>query len=171
MNRGSFQSRALLPLALMVFIAALATGCGSVSTHLTMEPGERLASTDRFWIAEVLDQSSQPTDVDATGLLRTALHGALSKQSLSASGQTDAVALNAAVVEYAKGNAFKRWLWPGFGKTVLATVVELNRAGRPIGRVNAQRTVTAGGAYTVGAWKSVFEDVSRDIARELKSAR
>jgi len=73
------------------------------------------------------------------------------------------------IIEYRKGDAFKRWLWPGYGSTVL--VVEatlLDAEGNVDATAQANRSVDAGGGYTVGAWESVFDDVARDLVSDLK---
>jgi len=68
-----------------------------------------------------------------------------------------------------KGDAFQRWLWPGLGKTVLEVHCELQDGDRVVGRADAKRTVDAGGGYTIGAWKSIYNDVAADIVEDVST--
>jgi hypothetical protein len=78
--------------------------------------------------------------------------------------------MNVNIIEYRKGDAFKRWLWPGYGSTVLVVEATLLDAdGNVDATAQANRSVDAGGGYTVGAWKKIFEDVSADLVSDLKS--
>ena len=36
-------------------------------------------------------------------------------------------------------------------------------------KAEARHTVDAGGGYTIGAWKSIFGNLSKDIAKEVKT--
>ena len=77
--------------------------------------------------------------------------------------------LAADIVEYEPGDAFKRWLLPGWGATVLVvrgTLVDAEK--RAVGSVEAKRTVEAGGGYTIGAWETVFRDIANDIVTKLR---
>jgi hypothetical protein len=38
-----------------------------------------------------------------------------------------------------------------------------------VGSVEARRTVSFGGAYTIGAWKTVFASVAKDVVKELQT--
>jgi hypothetical protein len=70
--------------------------------------------------------------------------------------------------EYRPGSAFKRWLWPGYGSTILWVESELRKGDRKVGSISTKRTVDAGGAYTAGAYKSIFGSVAEDIVTDLK---
>ena len=79
----------------------------------------------------------------------------LTKENLlGQEGVPGAVTMDISIIEYRKGDAFKRWLWPGYGSTVL--VVEatlLDAEGNVDATAQANRSVDAGGGYTIGAWK------------------
>lgn len=70
---------------------------------------------------------------------------------------------NCRILGYEKGDAFKRWLMPGWGSTVLTVQCDLLDSGSKVGNLEAERTVDAGGAYTVGAWEKVFKQVALDV--------
>ena len=68
------------------------------------------------------------------------------------------------------GNAFQRWLLPGWGSTVLAVRGTLRDqpSGKSAASIDYQRSVHFGGLYTVGAWETIFPSVAGDIAQDLK---
>ena len=104
-------------------------------------------------------------------MLSDAMVNELTNESLlGQDGATNAVTMNVNIIEYRKGDAFKRWLWPGYGSTVL--VVEatlLDAEGNVDATAQANRSVDAGGGYTTGAWKKIFEDVAADLVADLKA--
>jgi len=75
------------------------------------------------------------------------------------------------IIEYRMGDAFKRWLWPGYGSTILVIEANLLDAeGNVDATAQANRSVDAGGGYTVGAWEKIFEDVAADLVSDLKAS-
>jgi hypothetical protein len=105
-------------------------------------------------------------------LLKDAMARELTQQEINAgvSPMSSDLCLNLEIAEYRPGNAFKRWLMPGYGATVLGVRGELLEAAdaKRVASVCHQRTIAAGGLYTVGAWQYVFHCVARDIAKDLK---
>jgi hypothetical protein len=80
--------------------------------------------------------------------------------------------LAAQILDYERGDAFKRWLLPGYGSTVLSVRGELTDTadGRLVGSFEARRTVSIGGAYSAGAWRTIFGKVAADVADDLEEA-
>jgi hypothetical protein len=83
----------------------------------------------------------------------------------------DHLIINTKIVEYDEGDAFKRWLLPGWGSTVLSLHCELkdSQSGSIVGNADARRTVSFGGAYTIGAWKTIFASVAKDVVNALRT--
>jgi hypothetical protein len=75
------------------------------------------------------------------------------------------------LVEYDEGDAFKRWLLPGWGSRVLSLHCGLRdtASGKMVRTADARRTVSFGGAYTIGAWKTNFASVAKDVVSDLRS--
>lgn len=46
---------------------------------------------------------------------------------------------------------------------------QLRQDGQVVGTVDAKRTVSIGGAYTIGAWKIVFDNLAGDVVEDLRS--
>ena len=82
-------------------------------------------------------------------------------------GDNAKLTLNASIVEYNKGSAFKRWLMPGWGSTDLIVHCDLKDGTNTIGTVQAKGTVNWGGGFSVGAWKDIFDSVAKDAVRDL----
>ncbi len=66
------------------------------------------------------------------------------------------------------GNAFARWLLPGLGATKLSIECTLREGNQEVGTITVDREVAVGGGYTIGEWKEVFEDVAKNVVKELK---
>ena len=111
--------------------------------------------------------------VDATALLQGALRRELAERAVLWTSQpgSERFALDVDITRYEAGSAFKRWLLPGYGATVLSVRGTLQASdGSPAGEFEHSRGVYAGGLYTVGAWQSIFDEVAADIARDLDNS-
>ncbi len=88
---------------------------------------------------------------------------------LASSGSTGTIyVLIPEIREYRPGSAFKRWLLPGHGSTILWVESVLREGNKKIGKLSTRHTVDAGGAYTTGAYESIFGAVAEDIVADLK---
>ncbi len=157
------------PLAALA-LAALA--CATPSPD-TLEEAAPIRRGAKIRPGEVADTRAQPQAIDTSALLSEALDGALTDADLRWSGDPaqDHYVLDLRILEYRPGNAFKRWLLPGYGATLLRVEGELSdpRDGSQVATLEHGRSVAAGGAYTIGAWKSIFGSVAKDIVRDLRS--
>jgi len=78
--------------------------------------------------------------------------------------------LNLNITDYRPGSAFKRWALPGWGATVLTVKGDLleRDGGQLAAQIEEQRTVAAGGFYTLGAEHFILNDVARDLANDFR---
>jgi hypothetical protein len=115
---------------------------------------------------------SEVTHIDVVALMTEALSESLDKRGLAWHGEPGVkhLRLDVDIVDYEPGNAFKRWLLPGYGSTILQVQGQLIDvgAGSVAGTISHERSVFIGGAYTIGAWKVIFDSVADDIAREIE---
>jgi hypothetical protein len=108
--------------------------------------------------------------VNVENLLRGALNGKLQAAGMRWNrGDGNKMVIESKIVEYEAGDAFKRWLLPGWGATVLTVQCDLKEENQLVGSVEARRTVSAGGGYTIGAWEDIFEDLAEDIVNDLQA--
>jgi len=149
-------------------------GCGSVAHHAEFEPQySEKAATSKIEVGPVTNETGATLEVDVSGMFTQALTEQLQSQQMLWESATpgDHLIISTKVVEYDEGNAFKRWLLPGWGSTVLTLHCELKDSvsGKMVGTADARRTVSFGGAYTIGAWKTIFASVAKDVVSDLRA--
>jgi hypothetical protein len=150
----------------------LSAGCATgpeptrVESSGLPKPGAKVAA------ATIGNKSGAVFEYDVENLLRNAIEEALKKENLSVDTpiKKPDFALSLFITEYRPGDAFKRWLLPGYGGTVLAVDGELRDAKDHalIATIKHEQGVYAGGVFTIGAWEYIFDTVAADIARDLK---
>lgn len=171
LNRKSYRHFAYLSLLLLV--AAL-TGCGYKQLQTKGgEAGDLLPSPGAtVELGKISVEGEKPLDFNPAVLLKEELTEALADENMLWSGNKSAsrFILDAKIVDYEPGNAAKRWLLPGWGSTILGVRGELKapESGRVAAVIENKRAVYAGGAFTIGAWKTIFDTVADDLAAELK---
>lgn len=144
-------------------------GCGSVEHKLDLQNSYTPAVATKIEVGKVTNETGQTFDVNVEQMLTDALAEKLTEENLLWSGQgDDKLILSSKIVEYEKGNAFKRWLLPGWGSTVIAVHGDLKKDNQLVGSEQARRTVSIGGGYTIGAWKTIFNSIAEDIVEDLR---
>ncbi len=154
-------------LSLVTFFLA---GCATTSSIDVIDSS---AIDSDFSIGKVTAKNAtgEIFDINIETMLVEAAMAELNERELFSGKENDLV-LAISIVQYKKGDAFKRWLMPGMGKTVLSVEASLsNEAGKTLAQSQATKSVGAGGGYTIGAWKRVFEDVSEALIADLMSVR
>lgn len=157
----------------VLLCAMLLGGCGSTvksSYAPTFQPA--LGTSVRMGAvvdAAPVENRGEKQDFDIESEMRQQLEKHLAKQGLLAEPGSagPVVEMTVRIENYEPGNAFARWLVPGLGATKLSVECVLTLAGDGVGTITVDRSVAIGGGYTIGEWKEVFEDVARNIAKEL----
>ncbi len=167
MNKRTLRARAL-PLAIFASFAVL-TGCGFSSQTVKPAAGVVLKKDTHLAVAPVTNRTGETFDIDIQSMLKDALTKSLQKQSMLATGAAGAT-LNCDITKYAKGNAFARWLVPGAGATKLGIGCQVQEGDKVLATASAERSVLAGGGYTIGAWATIFAKVANDRVGEIKSS-
>lgn len=164
--RGEHWVSGAVLLAVVTICACATPTRTRTESELLPRPGAHVA------LGEVSNASGHTFDFDPTTLLRGSLEEALGEQDLTppAGFAGDHFVLSLRITEYRPGNAFKRWLAPGYGSTILAVRGALRdtRSGALAASVVHRRSVHFGGAYTIGAWKTIFSAVADDVAHDLR---
>lgn len=157
-------------LFVLLLFSAGAIGCASPGSTFEdaplVRPGARIELGQVTAAPAVVDELAE-----APTLMQAAMEEALAERDLLWSGDesADRFRLEIELADYEVGNAFKRWLLPGYGSTILAIqgrLIDL-RDGKEAGRLDHRRSVSWGGGYTIGAWKTIFSSVADDVATEL----
>jgi uncharacterized protein DUF4410 len=159
---------------LAVLLGLVLSGCGAVSHETSLLPNYVPEPGSRIEVGTVTNVTGQVPKVDdevvnIEQLLTDALDKKLRGEDLLWSAPPSRkLVLISKIVEYEPGDAFKRWLLPGWGSTVVSVEGELRDANRLVGTVRARRTVSFGGGYTIGAWRTIFASIADDIVSELR---
>lgn len=158
------------------FIAALLlsfmfiTGCSTTSVIEVVNP-DLLDGDIAVANVTVSNATGEAFDIDIESMLTKGLLDELSNQSIldETGGKFN---LDVSIVQYEKGNAFARWMVPGMGATVLSVEASLkDSSGSIIAQSQATKSIGAGGGYTIGAWATVFEDISKTLVTDLVSIK
>jgi len=156
--------------SLIIYISLLA-GCAAPLDQAKYETDILSESGASIEMGLVTASEGNVFEADALGMLREALDRELEQRQIRWSGDASSprFILNATIINYEMGNAFKRWLLPGWGGTILDVKCDLllGRDGSLVASFQHKRSVYIGGLYTVGAWKTIFSSVAADIANEL----
>ena len=160
---------------LVCFWIFMLAGCGTSVHTAKVEPGFVPSETGMVSIGEITDVSppypeDEKVELNPVEELRSQLKQKLQAEGMLASSGSAGTTymLNPEIREYRPGSAWKRWLWPGYGSTILWVESLLWEGDKKVGEVSTKRTVDAGGAYTAGAYLSIFGSVAEDIVADLK---
>lgn len=146
------------------------TACGSIQHKVDFKEGYSPKQGTKIEVGKVINSTGGQYPIDIVQMFRDSLTEQLKKDNLLCSGgETTKLILDTQIIEYAEGNAFKRWLLPGWGPTILSVQSDLKEGDAIIGSADARRVVSAGGAYTIGAWKTIFTNVSNDVVSDLST--
>ena len=157
-------------LALLVLL--MVTGCSTKAQLIPNADVEQPLVADNFAVGAVHDESGfvfeNPKEAfNLEDAMANALQQALQKKNMC--DTCSEYVLNTKILEYSPGNAFARWIVPGAGATKLKTETTLaSQDGTVFATIPVERVIAAGGGYTIGAWKYVFEDVSKAIVELLE---
>lgn len=159
-------------LALGVLLFTI-SGCGAVSHSAKLEAGYAPRPDLKIRVVKATDESGVKTDFDKSELLTDALKNAFEKDQFLCTDKSypNQLIIESKIVQYDPGNAFKRWLLPGWGSTVLTVHCDLMEpvSRKIIGTVDARRTIAIGGLYTIGAWETIFGSVAHDVVSEVRA--
>jgi hypothetical protein len=152
-----------------VIALLLVTACGTVEHKIELDKHYSVKPGTKVVLGAVKNETGQSFDIDVEKMLADAFSQALKEKNLEwTGGDVPKLVLTAEIVQYDKGDAFKRWLIPGYGSTVLVVRGAIYESdNRKVGSVDAKRTVDAGGAYTIGAWETIFKNVADDVIVKL----
>ena len=156
----------------LIFLNLTLSGCAPPTSGTG--PGRMLAlEPDYTYKIEKIDMAeTKEQEVDAKELLRSALEKALRDKDLlwGVSSGEKYYTISIRIIDYEMGNAFKRWLLPTYGSTILSVHTDINdpKKNEVVTYMEHKQTIAAGGLYSAGAWKYVFDNVANDIVIDLE---
>ena len=163
------NSKAIAPL--IVVMSAFIVGCATPGGE---GPGKSLSLNPdyKYKVKQITVSEAEKFEIDPAELLQTTLEKSLKERGLLL--KDDSVErfyfISAQILDYEMGNAFKRWLMPGYGSTVLGVHTDIidSESGETITFMEHRQTTAAGGLYSVGAWENIFTSVANDITTDLE---
>lgn len=163
--------RSIAPLCIVAL--CLLCGCSMKSNLHRADATVNLPMSTKFKLGETVDASGFSfTDQTEQFSLKDAMAGALAA-ALAQEGLTSDTAgyiINTRITGYAPGNAFTRWVLPGAGATKLSTESVITTTENvEVARIPVERSIAAGGGYTINALKYVFEEVAKETATVIKT--
>lgn len=149
-------------------------GCAASGKPMTwVDKNVEFAKYSSFIIMPVENKTGQIFEQDIPAMLTAQLKEQFEKKSLSlVEDDTDSagvITVEGDLTLYVGGNAFKRWLAPGAGKTqcTLETRLYDKSNGQLVAEIVAAKEVSAGGLYSVGADEWILKDTASTIAKEV----
>ena len=156
----------------ITFCLVFISGCMTKSNLDLQSPSVKVSETAKFSAGKATDNSGYqfpPEEEDKFDLakaMQSSLDAALSQNGLKGKGYT----IRVTILNYEPGSAFHRWLLPGFGGTKLTTESYVySPAGKLVAKIPVHRSINAGGGFTIGAYRYVFDDVAAEIVRIIKT--
>lgn len=136
-----------------------------IESELLPRPGAKIAVN-----AVTIANGVTIDEIDAVNMLREAMLTSLSKAGIQSLGGERDFSLTLQITDYRPGNAFKRWLLPGWGSTVLGVRGDLKdmEENKLAATIIHKRSVPIGGVFSIGAWKRIFVTVADDLVEDLK---
>ena len=161
----------ILTVPLIILTASFVSGCATPGAE-GPEKALSLNPDYKYKVKNITVKSTKEIEIDAAQLLKVALEDSLREKGLILDdpSQKDYYAISAQILDYDMGNAFKRWLMPGYGSTVLGVHTDVidSDTGEVVTFMEHRQTIAAGGLYSVGAWENIFTTVANDITADLE---
>jgi len=156
----------------LLALTAVISSCATTETQTFKDdPLIRPGATIELGAVTVPPDSEY--EIDVAGMMNTALKESLAEHNIAWQGDpaADRFVLDVVIDDYEPGNAFKRWLLPGFGSTIVRVSGKLTdlSTGHVAGELDHERAIHAGGAFTIGAWQTVFKGIADDITTQLQN--
>lgn len=156
----------------LLLLSVISSGCSSafqksinyahIDKDYLLKPGTQIE------VGLITNETEHDFGLDVEQMLADALTEQLRKKDLLwEEGNSAKLTLDAQIIDYKKGSAFKRWLWPGWGKTDLIVHSDLKDETKTVGTVQAKSSVAWGGGFTIGAWRNIFENVAKNMVKDL----
>lgn len=128
----------------------------------------------KYSVSSVQDESGYvfaegEESIDIAQCMRSAIVDELNEAGLYTEENPN-YAIELTIKKYEPGNAFGRWLMPGVGSTLLQVSSQVRESENLVGTIETKNSIDAGGAYSLGAWKTIFKDAALEIVKELKES-
>lgn len=159
---------------IFLLFALILSGCAATGKPMVWKEKNVSFDTYRtFEIQPVVNETGKDFKQDIASLLTTQLKEQFREKGLpttDTSGESNGVLMvQSVLLTYEPGNAFKRWLAPGAGKTQCTLRARLvdKQNNKTVAEIVAAKEVGAGGLYSAGADTWILKEVAAEIAQEV----
>ena len=133
-----------------------------------MKDGYSFKEKPSINIDKITNNTSKIYEHNIEETMKEALIKEFKDNNLLALSNNSNIDLEVSILNYEEGNAFKRWILPGWGATVLKIEAILKENGDVIATSKIDSNIPAGGGYTIGAWKYIYTDVAKKLVSDIK---
>jgi hypothetical protein len=163
--------RTLQRLCLCFSIVGLAA-CGATQFASGVPESFVLRAGEKIELVPVENATGKPLPLPADKIFDEQMAKLLREKDLFSSPPHEgaAIVFRPKLIEYEEGNAFKRWLLPGYGSSVCAVHADVldRKTGAVVGDMRSRQTVSFGGAYSIGADEYICRRVADELIREIE---
>lgn len=117
-EKTMIHKKTLIKKFLLIFLSllfmAVATGCGTVKHKVDFKDKYTPPADTKIELGRVMNKTGEEFDIDIKKMLSDSLEKTLKeKELLWSSTGGPRLLLESNIIDYRKGDAFKRWLLPG----------------------------------------------------------
>jgi uncharacterized lipoprotein YajG len=166
-----FQDRNLLKYLFLFSFSLLLASCAAPS-RTGIDEGLQPGTDVTIEVGDISKDINITDKVDVEKMMREALEDALAEKEMLHTKERSGkyYILNVKIKEYEMGNAFKRWLMPFYGSTVLNVECDIidGSDGKSYSKFEHKQSIVAGGLFSIEGWKTIFDAAATDIATEVE---
>lgn len=132
-----------------------------------------LSKYKTFEVDDVVNNTNKTFEFDVTGLLTEQIRNKLREKGYASMHRSETrrnvLLIKSYLLNFEHGSAFKRWLAPGAGKSMIIVKSVLVDKGthQTLGTIVITEAVTSGGLFSIGADKKLIEIASTGIVNEI----
>lgn len=163
------KRKILLPC--MVAALPWVPGCAASNFNSTLPQTFAIRQGQTIEFVPIENVTGNILDPPADQIFNEYMVGLLKERNLlNVAPAPAAQVLKSKLIEYEPGNAFKRWLLPGYGSSVCAVHAELfdKATTALIGRIESRQTVSVGGGYSIGADTYICKRAADELVGEIE---
>lgn len=156
-----------LAFGMALTLASVITGCANTSSQIVSNP-EHLTPPLTFQLGQCKDHTGN-SQRDLGREATEALAGQLQKRPSMPVAPDGRYRIDCRVEAFQEGNAWKRWVMPGWGQTTARISVTLidSQSGSEVLTLEGDSAVVGGGLYSLGADRHILESAAGAVVDKL----
>lgn len=160
-------------LLLLVIIFSLLFGCAAKRPMSWQDESTSLRNYSNYIVENATNETGEQFELDITSLLTDNIISKLRKEGFTVEETPEpgqSLILRSKIVSYEPGNAFKRWVLAGTGRTICTVQVSILEptTNKKLAEFISSKVISAGGVFSIGADRKILEFVAEAIAQEVR---